>query len=63
MIALTLVLIAPCANARDRNETCSSYTTMDGTTHDTCREPGRKERTCTSYTTITAQPTLNAAKP
>jgi endonuclease YncB( thermonuclease family) len=26
---------------------------MGGTTHETCRQPGRKERTCASYTSIT----------
>jgi hypothetical protein len=53
LLALTLVLIASAAEARDREETCTAYTTMGGTTHETCRQPGRKERECTSYTTIT----------
>ena len=53
IFTLAIVLAASAAHARDRTETCSSYTTMAGTTRETCREPGRKERTCTSSITGT----------
>ena len=53
LFALAFVLIASAADARDRKETCSSYTAMTGTTTTECRAPGRKPRTCSSYTSIT----------
>lgn len=45
LLALTFVLTTSTGEARDRTETCSSYTTMGGTTHETCRSPGQRERT------------------
>ncbi len=53
LLVLIVVMIASAAEARDRKETCTSYTTMGGTTHETCRRPGERERNCTSYTSIT----------
>jgi hypothetical protein len=52
LIALTLVLIAPCANARDREETCSLHT-ITGTTTTDCRRLERKPTHCESHTSIT----------
>jgi hypothetical protein len=52
MLALTLVLIASAAEARDRTETCTSHTAMTGTTTTESRAPNRKPTHCESYTNI-----------
>jgi hypothetical protein len=52
-LVVSLVLIAPAALAPDREETCTSHTTMTGTTTTECRRPERKPSHCTSYTNIT----------
>lgn len=49
---LAAVLVASAAEARDRAETCSSYTSITGTTTTDCRRPERKPTHCTSYTNI-----------
>jgi hypothetical protein len=53
ILLLALVLIASAAEARDRNETCTSYQRATGTVVTECREPGRKPTHCESYTSIT----------
>ena len=46
------VLAASAAKARDREETCTSHTSMSGTTTTDCRRPEHKPTHCTSYTNI-----------
>jgi hypothetical protein len=53
LLILALVVIASAAHARDRTETCTSYTRATGTIVTECRSPGRKPRVCTGYTSIT----------
>ena len=51
IVALAL-LQTPAAEARNRTETCSSYTSITGTTTTECRRPERKPTHCESYTNI-----------
>jgi hypothetical protein len=53
LLIVAIVLVSSAAEARDRQETCTSHTFMTGTTTTDCRRPGRKPRHCTSYTNIT----------
>ena len=53
LLALTFVLISSTGEARDRKETCESYTAMTGTTTSDCRRPERKPTHCESSTNIT----------
>jgi hypothetical protein len=46
------VLAASAAKARDREETCTSHTSMSVTTTTDCRRPEHKPTHCTSYTNI-----------
>jgi hypothetical protein len=52
-LILTLVLISSAAQARDREETCTSYERATGTVVTECRRPERKPTHCESYTSIT----------
>jgi hypothetical protein len=53
LLALTLVLAASAAQARDRAETCTLYERATGTVVTECRRPERKPTHCESYTSIT----------
>ena len=57
LIAITLVLFASAAHARDREETCTSYQRATGTVVSDCRSPGRRERQCESTTHATGTAT------
>ena len=48
-LAVAASAASPATARDDRREQCSSWISMVGTTTETCRTPGRRERVCTSY--------------
>ncbi len=46
LLALTLTLISSTGEARDRGETCTSYTTAGGTTIEDCRDKNGHSTHC-----------------